>query len=119
MDTYGHLFSGQEADAVGRLNTFMNEPLEEMRATGTTDVCLTTAAPRAQRVALRAQCDSMQFSATECDEPEQTGENPDHRNALPIAMLCNVARRCGAVQRNDRPGGIRTIFENIDETGCF
>ena len=35
MDTYGHLFPGQEADAVGRMREMLVAPPEAMRATGT------------------------------------------------------------------------------------
>jgi len=34
MDTYGHLFPGQEADAVARMREMLVEPAETMRATG-------------------------------------------------------------------------------------
>jgi len=38
MDTYGHLFPGQEADAVDRLRDFLGVPLADaLRATGTDD----------------------------------------------------------------------------------
>ena len=35
MDTFGHLFPGQEVDAVGRMREIFSHPLEAMRATGT------------------------------------------------------------------------------------
>ena len=39
MDTYGHLFPGQEADAVARLRYMMTtDQPEVMRATGTDDL---------------------------------------------------------------------------------
>ena len=37
MDTYGHLFPGQEADAVGKMRGIMGPALETLRATGTDD----------------------------------------------------------------------------------
>ena len=38
MDTYGHLFPGQEADAVGRMREMFTDPPQALRATGTDDV---------------------------------------------------------------------------------
>jgi hypothetical protein len=35
MDTYGHLFPGQEADAVARVADLMPKPAEPLAATGT------------------------------------------------------------------------------------
>ncbi len=45
MDTYGHLFPGQEADTVARLPTMLPEPKPQpLRATGTTDTSPVVAA---------------------------------------------------------------------------
>ena len=50
MDTYGHLFPGQEADAVGRLRDFLGVPLADaLRATGTDDKPQKPAQRQAQR----------------------------------------------------------------------
>lgn len=53
MDTYGHLFPGQEANAVGRMQSMLAGPPEALRATGTdhaTAECPgTSAAPGAAR----------------------------------------------------------------------
>ncbi|MCA9111128.1 MAG: hypothetical protein KDA52_14345, partial [Planctomycetaceae bacterium] len=47
-DSYGHLFPGQEADAVSRLWGMLTAPEEALRATGTDDT--TADAPKsAQR----------------------------------------------------------------------
>ena len=43
MDTYGHIFPGQETEAVGRLEGFMGPRDERLAATGTMD-----AVPNAQ-----------------------------------------------------------------------
>ena len=40
MDTYGHLFPGQEADAVGRMREMLVDPPEALRATGTDDAAV-------------------------------------------------------------------------------
>lgn len=38
MDTYGHLFPGQEAETVARFPSMMGEQPQELRATGTCNV---------------------------------------------------------------------------------
>lgn len=38
MDTYGHLFPGQEAEAIGRLRKFMGSTSDALSATGTEDL---------------------------------------------------------------------------------
>jgi len=68
MDTYGHLFPGQEADAVGRLRDLLGVPLADaLRATGTDDQL-----PKpAQRVAQQLGRVSVQSGATACNSPSQ------------------------------------------------
>lgn len=46
MDTYGHLFPGQEAETVARLPNMLTDPAEAMQATGTPD---RTTDPRPKR----------------------------------------------------------------------
>ncbi|MFQ5735052.1 MAG: tyrosine-type recombinase/integrase, partial [Planctomycetaceae bacterium] len=48
MDTYGHLFPGQEADAVAQMRPMMIDPPEALNATGTADATAETA-NKAQR----------------------------------------------------------------------
>ena len=68
MDTYGHLFPGQEAEAVGKLPKMLAAPAEPraQKATGTMDATAEGAADAQQR----APATSAQTSA-------HTGENPD------------------------------------------
>ena len=67
MDTYGHLFPGQEADAVGRLRQMLAEPSEPqhdeaLRATGTDNAAADT--PKgAQRQAQRAGRETRRLAA--------------------------------------------------------
>jgi len=58
MDTYGHRFPGQEADAVGRMRELLIAPPEALRATGTDNATADT--PNgAQRQAQRAKPDKV------------------------------------------------------------
>jgi len=51
MDTYGHLFPGQETDAVGRLQKMRSAPPEALRATGTDNAAADT--PKGEQDAKR------------------------------------------------------------------
>lgn len=58
MDTYGHLFPGQEADAVANMRQMLiDDSPQELRATGTDDNCQ-LGTRDAQRVAQRAECET-------------------------------------------------------------
>jgi len=43
MDTYGHLFPGQEADAIAGMRVMLTGPPTILRATGTDDEAVTKA----------------------------------------------------------------------------
>jgi integrase len=62
MDTYGHLFPGQEADAVAQMRQMLVDPPEALRATGTDNATADTS-KGAQRQAQRAE----RYAANECD----------------------------------------------------
>jgi len=66
MDTYGHLFPGQEADAVGRLHEIMGDKPHALQATGTHG----TTAENAQRVAQRTCSETPRSDAMECEDSE-------------------------------------------------
>ena len=58
MDTYGHLFPGQEADTVARLPDLLSDPKPEaVRATGTYDETSRPASGCAARRRLEAASD--------------------------------------------------------------
>jgi len=71
MDTYGHLFPGQEADAVVRLWEMLGDPADALRATGTDNQAAEPPGP-AQRHAQRAGRETPRLAATDC---EQEGES--------------------------------------------
>lgn len=71
MDTYGHLFPGQEADAVGRLRSMLSQatdslPPEAVRATGTDDLSIVDA-----EGAQRTSRETRRTAATDCDAPSE------------------------------------------------
>jgi len=94
MDTYGHLFPGQEAETVARLPSMMGESHEALRTTGTDDAAAIDAPMNdlksAQRVAQRAGRESIQKRATACDMLTSGEQDQESRNPIPIAPLCDV-----------------------------
>ena len=99
MDTYGHLFPGQEADAVDGLQDLLAGPSEALAATGTDDV--TPEPPGgAQRQAQRADRETRRTAATPCDETDNPPRNTAPPNPLQIAKIDDtlppVASPCGA-----------------------
>ena len=73
MDTYGHLFPGQEADAVTKMRDMMaTDQPDRMRATGTDDVTILEddGEQRASHMQ-RAGRDTQRTGATSCDELAQ------------------------------------------------
>ena len=111
MDTYGHLFPGQEADAVEQLRAFLHSsadvlPSEDLRLTGTDD--LPVEAPEsAQRVAQRAECEGEQ-DATSPYNGRGEG-NAKKKTPKPI-HLANVGNsvRDDATWDQSSGGGTRT-----------
>ena len=83
MDTYGHLFPGQEADAVAGLEQFFSKTPDGKSATGT-DGC-------AQRVAQQLGRETIQHDATPCNQRDLThtksAESGDDANILPLTTL--------------------------------
>jgi hypothetical protein len=95
MDTYGHLFPGQEADAVHLQRNELGAIPEALAATGTDDSAAESPDARsARRSAQGAKpCPS---DATRCDESD-TGNpvrehSPTGRNILPLADLGDDVR---------------------------
>ena len=103
MDTYGHLFAGQEADTVARLPEMLTDPLEAPRATGTAD-----ATPAAKGWAQNGA----QLNGKTCAPLASGGENttarsgePDCRKPLPASIFGNP-RRAVAAADEARPAGL-------------
>ena len=100
MDTYGHLFPGQEADAVAKLHALMAK-----RPPGSEAVCGTPMSNGASAQAQRAGREMSQAGGTECDagtNPKVQRETPKHREDAGLG---------GVVLRGDASssgGGTRT-----------
>ena len=112
MDTYGHLFKGQEADAVAHLQQMLTtrdptEP-EPMRATGTDD----TAARSAQQQAQHSARETVHARASRCDEKEEEVESQETPKVLRIAKLRGELQD-DAKEGESRPGRTRTRDKGI------
>ena len=114
MDTYGHLFPGQEADAMARFPTMMSNGPDALKATGTDDATErpTTSVVKAQRQAqqlgrdsLRAQCDAVR-------QENANGESDESPNPLRLASL-GEAMRDSATPYDSTPGRTRTCNRRI------
>jgi integrase len=85
MDTYGHLFPGQEAETVSRFPSMMTNDAEAMRATGTD---ATTGCP--QQYPQQSRHRTKLAGADPCGNLAAADEKNDDRNCLPIAELSEV-----------------------------
>ena len=107
MDTYGHLFPGQEADAVAQMRRMLTDyTLEELRATGTDDNCQLGTLD-AQRLAQRAQCETRREDAKGCERQSNTEVQKKSPKPLLIANLGDVVR-VGAPTCESAPTWSRT-----------
>jgi len=102
MDTYGHLFPGQESDAVLKFDTIMGKSVASLRATGTTDDCsevptvVTTTAARSDATC----CDAVPSKA---NRKNKSGDRKSPSNAY----ICDGMRK-GATEDETAPGRTRT-----------
>jgi|GEM_PF-1811556 len=106
MDTYGHLFPGQEADAVGRMREMLVAPPEAMRATGT-DGAAADSARGAQHQAQQSERETVRRGATGGDEGAKSPAQEESPKPLAIAVLGDDVRPA-ATDRDSSGGGTRT-----------
>jgi len=106
MDTYGHLFPGQEADAVARLGDMLATPPKAMQATGTDDLAAGSR-EGAQRLAQRAGRGILQAVAAACNEEPEPDDQAERPKPLRVAGFGNRVR-LNAACCESRPGGSRT-----------
>ena len=100
MDTYGHLFPGQEAEAVVRMREMLNEPDSvPLLATGTDN--------QAQLLAQQSGVNSVRISAKRCDEGDMTEQPSEAAIHSIIAGLSDILR-LDATRRENSGGGTRT-----------
>ena len=106
MDTYGHLFPGQEVDAVNQMRGMFSGPPEALRATGT-DNATAEAATGAQRQSQQSQREIQRTDATVCEEAAESAAQRESPKPLAIADLDDDVRR-DATDDESTPGRIRT-----------
>ena len=106
MDTYGHLFPGQEADAVGRLREMLDTPAVALLATGT-DHETSTPLTGAQRLAQRTGSDTGRSAAMRCESRTEPTAQKKTPKSLQIADLGDAVRPV-ATGSESSGGGTRT-----------
>jgi len=106
MDTYGHLFPGQEADAVVQMRQMLLAPPEALRVTGT-DNAVADIQSSAQRLAQHTQCDLGRLDTEGCAGQSEMGAQRKSPKPLRIADLSDDVRP-SATNRESSGGGIRT-----------
>jgi len=87
MDTYGHLFPGQEAETIARFPNMFSEEPEAMWATGTDDAVARSAAHAQQ-----SGRDLVPDDATGYEDEEPAPRNGTSPNPLRVAGLCEDVR---------------------------
>ena len=111
MDTYGHLFPGQEAAAINRMNDLLNGHFETQRAVPAFDLS-TGWENSAQRHAQQLQRDSLRTVAKGCDEEATEVAQEPSPKLLQVANLGSRLRPAAKRNKN-RPGEIRTPDQGI------
>ena len=107
MDTYGHLFPGQEADAVGQMRDMFTDPPEALRATGTDDVAA-DASMAAQHQAQQSGRETGRMDAIACDEAAERKAQRESPKPLAIADLGDDVRG-DASDSESAPSRTRTL----------
>ena len=107
MDTYGHLFPGQEADAVGQMRKMLFGLPEELRATGTDNA--TVEDRQNQRSARRSAQNAKRCvqDAEGCEERTKPAAQKKSSKPLQIADLGDGVR-VDASSDTSSGGGTRT-----------
>ena len=107
MDTYGHLFPGQEADTVARLPGMLPGKTEALKATGTMD----RGANERQQYRQQPQHETMRVNATDCNTDEDQGDTDADRKSLSIKKKRDSMRRdarpCTKAAFRTRTGDLR------------
>ena len=111
MDTYGHLFPGQEADTVARLPNLLSDPQPEaVRATGTYDQAAQPPARRAAH-AQRAEGGNRQNVAKRGErirrDADEQSDKDTFPNLLPVPTLGERWQEVASADNSSR-GGNRT-----------
>jgi hypothetical protein len=108
MDTCGHLFPGQEANAVGRMQGMLDSPPETLRATGTDHSTAESRQP-VQRLVQRAERDLGRSGAKECDDesdcPIDASDHNTSSKPFRIAKFSDEVRSDATQNESSRNGG--------------
>jgi hypothetical protein len=109
MDTYGHLFPGQESEAVDRVRQMLvdhQSTPEILRATGTSDQA--AGAPySAQRLAQQTTRETLRPAASHCQQESDDRAQKKTPKPLRVADLVDSVRR-NASSYTSSGGGTRT-----------
>ena len=111
MDTYGHLFPGQEADAVDRLFDVMAGPPEALKATGTDDAAI-EAPSKAQYMRSSQDAKRCADDARGCDGHSVPSTKAKSPKPLRVADLGDDVRH-NTRENQSRPGRTRTADKGI------
>ncbi len=106
MDTYGHLFPGQEANTVSNLPNMLGDGPQELRATGTADVAA-NAINRYRPKPRQLGRETVQSSAATCDDVVNSDTLKSRHLTLQNKGKCDNVQT-DANNNNYAPGGIRT-----------
>jgi len=109
MDTYGHLFPGQEYEAVMRLGQMLDGPesqLQTLLATGTDDQ-VSISMDQAQRMAQQSGRENVPLAAKPC---EYTGKEETQRKTPKPLNDQGLSDKCPVIltDAESSSGGIRT-----------
>jgi len=87
MDTYGHLFRGEEAETINHFPDMASFSPKSARATGTFD-----AAAKPQRIPQQLQHDLVQSGAKQYESSIAAGQTSENCKPLNISGFCDLAR---------------------------
>jgi len=101
MDTYGHLFPGQEADTVARFPQMLGDPPEALRATGTIDA----AASLGQHLGQHSNGETTHHTASSGKQANHSDAKPRRSNPLPLIVFGETSQDA-ATLGEARPAGL-------------
>jgi len=112
MDTYGHLFPGQDAATVARFPSMLCDEPKVLQATGTTDDLAIATDEGAQHKAQQLGRVKMLSDTIECENNTGMKGSDPFPKPLRIAELDDVVQQ-GAIKSESTPGRTRTCNQRI------
>jgi len=105
MDTYGHLFPGQEAEAQRRMRQMLLDPAEILRATGTSDQA--EGAPHsAQRQAQQTTRETLRAAANGKVTTARKRKRPSLCGLRTWTIVCDAMRLLAQVAEEGLEAGV-------------